>query len=215
MPDVLLYEKRAWASGSLRLAGIDEAGRGPLAGPVVAAAVVFDVAFLKKEYKTSLAHLTDSKAMTHKAREEFFSVLMGSSFVQIGVGIVHSEEIDQVNILRATHKAMALAAGEVGADFALVDGLPVKGLPCASESIVKGDALSISISAASVIAKVTRDRMMVAFDEQYPGYGFAEHKGYGTKKHLEALKRLGATPLHRKSFRPVAELNQMDFCFLS
>ena len=215
MPDVLLYEKRAWTSGSLRLAGIDEAGRGPLAGPVVAAAVIFDVAFLKKEYGTSLARLTDSKAMTHKTREEYFSILSESPFVQTGVGIVQPEEIDQINILQATHKAMALAAKEIAPDFALVDGLPVKGLPCASESIVKGDALSISISAASVIAKVTRDRMMVAFDEQYPGYGFAEHKGYGTKKHLKALKRLGTTPLHRKSFRPVAELNQMDFFFLS
>ncbi|HEY5653504.1 MAG TPA: ribonuclease HII, partial [Pontiella sp.] len=117
-------------------------------------------------------------------------------------------EIDQLNILKATHKAMGIAAAQVNADFSLVDGLPVKGLPCAHEAIVKGDALSISISAASIIAKVTRDRMMIELDSKYPEYGFSEHKGYGTKKHINALKKYGATPVHRKSFRPVAELNQ-------
>ena len=208
--DVLLYEKEAWASGFLRLAGIDEAGRGPLAGPVVAAAVVFDPDYVQAELDSTFAKLTDSKAMTEARRDEYFELLTGSESATIGVGIVDAEEIDRINILKATHKAMALAAAQINPQFALVDGLPVKGLPCESRSIVKGDALSISISAASIIAKVTRDRIMVELDAQYPKYGFAGHKGYGTKQHLDALKQFGATPVHRQSFRPVAELNQMD-----
>jgi len=211
MPDVLLYEKEAWASGFLRLAGIDEAGRGPLAGPVVAAAVIFDPDYIQSELATTFGKLTDSKAMTEKLREEYFGLLTGSNHTIIGIGIVEAEEIDQINILKATHKAMALAASQINPQFALVDGLPVKGLPCESRSIVRGDALSISISAASIIAKVTRDRILVKLDAEYPQYGFAKHKGYGTRQHLEALKRHGATPAHRKTFRPVAELNQLDF----
>ncbi|QBG49227.1 ribonuclease HII [Verrucomicrobia bacterium S94] len=207
-PDVLLYEEEAWASGFLRLAGIDEAGRGPLAGPVVAAAVIFDPDYIRAELVSTFGKLTDSKAMPEKRREEFFRILESCDHVRIGVGIIEPAEIDEINILQATHKAMGLAAAQVEADFALVDGLPVKGLPCEHRSIVKGDALSISISAASIIAKVTRDRMMVALDEVYPEYGFAGHKGYGTKKHLEALQKYGATPVHRQSFRPVAELRQ-------
>lgn len=209
-PDVLLYEKEAWASGFLRLAGIDEAGRGPLAGPVVAAAVIFDPATIQAELDTAFAGLTDSKAMSEARRDEYFDVLNASESAAIGVGIVESEEIDRINILKATHKAMAMAASQINPRYALVDGLPVKGLPCESKSIVKGDALSISISAASIIAKVTRDRIMIELDAQYPEYGFARHKGYGTKQHLGALKKHGATPIHRHSFRPVAELKQMD-----
>ena len=209
MPDVLLYEKEAWASGFLRLAGIDEAGRGPLAGPVVAAAVVFDPEYIRPERAPTFGRLTDSKAMSEKLRKEYFELLTESEHTDIGIGIVEPEEIDQINILKATHKAMALAATQVAPQFALVDGLPVKGLPCDSRSIVKGDVLSISISAASIIAKVTRDRMMVELDATYPEYGFARHKGYGTKEHLSALKKHGATPIHRQSFRPVAELNQL------
>ncbi|MBN2162528.1 MAG: ribonuclease HII [Pontiellaceae bacterium] len=209
-PDVLLYEKEAWVSGFLRLAGIDEAGRGPLAGPVVAAAIIFDPDYIRAELDSTYSRLTDSKAMTEARREEYFAMLTASEFVQVGVGIVDAPEIDRINILKATHKAMALAVQQVNPVFALVDGLPVKGLPCDSRSIVKGDALSISISAASIIAKVTRDRIMVDLDARYPGYGFAGHKGYGTKQHLEALRIHGATPVHRHSFRPVAELNQLD-----
>jgi ribonuclease HII len=210
MPDVLLYENEAWSSGFLRLAGIDEAGRGPLAGPVVAAAVIFEPSYIKAELTTTFDGLTDSKAMNEGAREAYFDLLTGSRFVTVGTGIVDAPEIDRINILKATHQAMAAAAEAVGAQFALVDGLPVQGLPCPSTSIVKGDALSISISAASIIAKVTRDRIMMEYDARYPGYGFAGHKGYGTRQHLEALKKLGPTPIHRKSFRPVAELNQLD-----
>lgn len=209
-PDVLLYEKKAWASGFLRLAGVDEAGRGPLAGPVVAGAVVFDPDYIKKELVSTFGKLTDSKAMSEKGREEYFEILQSCGFVEIGVGIVDAAEIDRINVLRATHKAMGLAVEKVGANHALVDGLPVKGLFCDHTAIVKGDALSVSISAASIIAKVTRDRIMVALDAQYPEYGFAAHKGYGTKRHLEALRKHGAISAHRQSFRPVAELNQLD-----
>lgn len=209
-PDVLLYEKEAWSSGFLRLAGIDEAGRGPLAGPVVAAAVMFDPEYIQTELVATFGKLTDSKVMTEARRETYFDILADSRFATIGIGMVDAEEIDRINILKATHKAMALATAEVDPQFALVDGLPVKGLPCESRSIVKGDALSISISAASIVAKVTRDRIMIEFDAQYPEYGFARHKGYGTRQHLDALKQFGSTPLHRQSFRPVAEQNQLD-----
>jgi ribonuclease HII len=210
MPDILLYEKEAWMSGFLRLAGIDEAGRGPLAGPVVAAALIFDPVYIQKEFNCSFKGLTDSKAMTEKSREEFFELLNNTSQVSIGVGIIEAEEIDQINILKATHKAMAMAAQQINPQYALVDGLPVKGLPCESRSIVKGDALSISISAASVIAKVTRDRIMIRLDEKYPEYGFTSHKGYGTKQHLTALQKFGAISEHRKTFRPVASLSQLN-----
>ncbi len=211
MPDVLLYEKEAWASGFLRLAGIDEAGRGPLAGPVVAAAVIFDPEYIRTELISTFGKLTDSKAMSEKLREEYFELLTESKFATIGIGTIEPEEIDRINILKATHKAMGLAALQINPQFALVDGLPVKGLPCKSKSIVKGDALSISISAASIIAKVTRDRIMVELDSQYPVFGFAKHKGYGTRRHLEALRKHGATPVHRKTFRPVADLKQLGF----
>ncbi len=209
-PDVLLYEKEAWSSGFLRLAGIDEAGRGPLAGPVVAAAVMFDPEYIQTELVATFGKLTDSKVMTEARREAYFDILADSHFATIGIGMVDAEEIDRINILKATHKAMALATAAVDPQFALVDGLPVKGLRCESRSIVKGDALSISISAASIVAKVTRDRIMIGFDAHYPEYGFARHKGYGTRQHLDALKQFGSTPLHRQSFRPVAELDQLD-----
>lgn len=209
-PDVLLYEKEAWASGSLRTAGVDEAGRGPLAGPVVAAALVFEPDFIRSKLDSLFSRLTDSKAMCETARTEYFELLTQTPQVRIGVGIVEAEEIDRINILQATHKAMADAVAQVETDFALVDGLPVKGLPCGSKSIVKGDALSISISAASIIAKVTRDRIMDSLDRELPQYGFAQHKGYGTARHLEALRCFGASYCHRKSFRPVAELSQLN-----
>lgn len=210
MPDVLLYEKEAWASGFLRLAGIDEAGRGPLAGPVVAAAVIFDRNYIQTELLSTFGRLTDSKVMTEKLREEYFDLLTTSESTTIGIGIVEADEIDRINILKATHRAMANAASKIQPQYALVDGLPVEGLPCESRSIVKGDALSISISAASIIAKVTRDRILVQLDAKYPEYGFASHKGYGTKRHLAALKKYGATPAHRKTFRPVAQLDQLS-----
>ena len=126
------------------------------------------------------------------------------------MGIVEAEEIDRINILRATHRAMADALEVIQPQFALVDGLPVDGLPCSSRSIVKGDSQSLLIAAASVIAKVTRDRLMCEYEALYPGYGFADHKGYGTPAHLAALKKHGPSPIHRRSFRPVAERDQLD-----
>jgi ribonuclease HII len=209
-PDVLLYEKEAWASGFLRLAGIDEAGRGPLAGPVVAAAVMFDRVYLARQATDQLAGLTDSKALNAAKRDKYYNIIMNAAGAEVGVGIIEADEIDRLNILRATHKAMADAAGRIQPQFALVDGLPVQGLPCRSKSIVKGDALSISISAASIVAKVTRDRIMDELGDVYPNYGFAQHKGYGTRDHLEALRTYGATPVHRKSFGPVAALGQLN-----
>ncbi|MFC1467567.1 ribonuclease HII [Verrucomicrobiota bacterium] len=214
-PDILLYERKAWTSGFSLVAGVDEAGRGPLVGPVVAAAVVFDVGFLSAGVPDELLGLTDSKALTEKKRDHFFELLRGLDAVQIGVGVCSAEEIDRINILRATHKAMALALDDldVAAQFALVDGNPVQGLPCPSENIVKGDALSLSISAASVIAKVTRDRMIYELDKLHPEYGFARHKGYGTAEHIAAIHEHGPLPCHRKTFRPISELNQLDFGF--
>ncbi len=211
-PGILRYEEKAWASGALRLAGVDEAGRGPLAGPVFAAAVVFWPDVIRHAAESTYHELTDSKQMNEACREQLFALLREDGAVRIGTGAVQSVEIDRTNILRATHRAMAEAVRQVEADYALVDGLPVDGLPCESISIVKGDALSISISAASVVAKVMRDRLMVEMDACYPVYGFAEHKGYGTPAHLAALRAHGPCPAHRRSFQPVAALDTP--CFL-
>lgn len=198
------FEREAFAAGFQRVAGLDEAGRGPLAGPVVAACVVLP---LLSGIPEVLEGLTDSKQLSPRRREHFFRILHGLPGVGIGVGRAGVAEIDRLNILRATHLAMARAAAALrpAADFLLVDGLPVRGLPAPSRAIVHGDALSLSIAAASVIAKVTRDRLMTAMDPRHPGYGFARHKGYGTAVHLEALRRLGPCPAHRRSFQPVAD----------
>jgi ribonuclease HII len=204
---LLTFEQKQWSQGHVRVAGIDEAGRGPLAGPVVAAAVLFDRGFAERESLASLARLTDSKQLPESLREHFFDVLQASSAVEIGVGVADVAEIDKINILRATHSAMKRAAEALSPlpDHILVDGRPVPGLPSDSTSIVKGDSLSLSIAAASIIAKVTRDRMMKALDAVYPEYGFARHKGYGTQAHVQALLEHGPTPVHRTSFRPVRE----------
>jgi len=208
--DMLRYEKEAWQSGLFFIAGIDEAGRGPLAGPVVAAAVAFDREPLENGGAEIFAGLTDSKALTEKQREHFFERLQGCGFARIGYAVIGPEVIDEINILQATWKAMAEAVAQISPvpDLALVDGRPVRGLCCKSKSIVKGDAQSLSIAAASVIAKVTRDRMMVDLDAQFPQYGFAQHKGYGTATHLAAIHCHGPCLHHRKTFRPVSELNQ-------
>ena len=208
--DMLRYEKEAWNSGLFFIAGVDEAGRGPLAGPVVAAAVAFDREPLKNGGAESFTGLTDSKALTEKQRGHFFELLQQCAFVRIGCAVVGPEVIDEINILQATWKAMAGAVAQICPlpDLALVDGRPVRGLPCKSKSIVKGDAQSLSIAAASIIAKVTRDRLMVELDAQFPQYGFAKHKGYGTAQHLAAIRRHGPCAHHRKTFRPISELNQ-------
>lgn len=204
---MLQFERQAWENGAVRLAGVDEAGRGPLAGPVVAAALVFDRAFLESEQYGLLQFINDSKSLSPSQRDASYVLLTGSCFCVIGVGVADVSEIDSLNILRATHLAMARALESLSPlpDFALVDGLPVPGLPCRSQAIVRGDSRSLSIAAASIIAKVSRDRMMLELDSQYPGYEFARHKGYGTQIHMEALLKLGPCPAHRRSFRPVRE----------
>ena len=204
---MLQFERQSWAQGIARLAGVDEAGRGPLAGPVVAAAIVFDRTYLEAEQYGLLQAVNDSKSISASRRDELFDLLTTSCPCVYGVGVIEAGEIDRINILRATHRAMACALGAIAPlpDYALVDGLPVPGLPCPSLAIVRGDGRSLSIAAASIIAKVTRDRMMVEFDRRYPGYQFARHKGYGTEAHMKALLELGPSPIHRRSFRPVQE----------
>lgn len=205
---MLQFEYQAWESGYRRVAGLDEAGRGPLAGPVVAVALVFDRAFVCSRQHDLFAALTDSKQLTEAQRNRFYRLLMESPHVEVGLGASGPEEIDAVNILRATHLAMARAVANLlhPPDHILVDGLFVPGLLCSSTPIVDGDAKSLSIAAASVIAKVSRDDMMRDLDRQYPEYGFAEHKGYGTKAHTQALLDHGPSPVHRKTFRPVREI---------
>ena len=196
---LLVFESQFWNGEFSFLAGIDEAGRGCLAGPVVAAAVVFT------DHTRIPAGLNDSKQLTESRREELREQLLNEPSVKWGIGEVSAEEIDRSDILRATWKAMALAVAQVipPAQFILVDGNPVHGLPLPSQNIVKGDARSASIAAASILAKTHRDHLMIRAAEEFPGYGFEIHKGYGTELHLNALKNLGVTPLHRKSFAPV------------
>jgi len=197
------HEAEMWGFRYGRVAGVDEAGRGPLAGPVVAAAVVLRAAECPEGVR-------DSKLLTPDQREDAYARLVECA--DWAVGIADVEEIDRLNILRATHLAMRRAAeGLVPApDFLLVDGLPVKGLPTPVRCLVKGERQSASIAAASVIAKVTRDRLMLEMHARYPQYNFARHKGYGTPEHLRALAEYGPCPLHRASFAPVRALLEPD-----
>ena len=196
-PDFTI-ELEAMRQGVELVCGIDEAGRGPWAGPVVAAAVVLDA-------RSIPAGLNDSKKLTEAQREALFEPLMRTA--RIGVGIAHVEQIDRDNILQATLWAMSEALSQIdGVALALVDGNRAPALSCKVQTIVEGDGKSLSIAAASIIAKVTRDRIMIGHDAAYPEYGFARHKGYGTVFHQQALMRHGPTPLHRKSFAPVAAL---------
>ncbi len=194
-------ERAARAAGYACVCGIDEAGRGPLAGPVVAAAVVLPPGL-------ALPGLNDSKKLTARRREALYTQLREDARVLIGVGMAEAAEIDRLNILRATHAAMAraVAALPTAVDFCLIDGLPVPQFPLPQRALVKGDARCLSIAAASIVAKVTRDRLMQDLAQQYPGYGFEKHAGYGTAAHLAALRRLGPCPEHRRSFAPVAQL---------
>ncbi len=204
---MLRFEEEAWTRGARRVGGLDEAGRGPLAGPVVAACVVWPAAVARAAFAGPLRGLTDSKQLSPAHRERFFAWLTaGQPDVDTAIASAEADEIDRLNILRATHLAMAraLAALPRLPEFVLVDGLPVPGLPAPSRAIVHGDGLSLTIAAASVLAKVTRDRRMIEADQDFPGYGFARHKGYGTAAHVAALRRLGPCPLHRRSFAPVA-----------
>ena len=196
----LKHERELREQGWLRVAGIDEAGRGPLAGPVVAAAVVLPEGFHHAE-------LDDSKKLTERSRERLFAEITSQGEIGWAVAVVESEEIDRLNILRATHEAMrrAFAALLFAPDHALIDGLPVLPFPIPQTALVGGDGLSFSIAAASVIAKVTRDRLMVEMEARYPAYGFAQHKGYGTALHLAKLRAHGPCAIHRQSFSPVQQ----------
>lgn len=197
--DPWAYEKRAAAKGCLTIAGIDEAGRGPLAGPVVSAAVILPPDF-------SGEGIADSKKLSPARRSRLYDVIYAQA-VSIGIGIVDAGEIDRTNILRASLLSMAMASLNLDPkpDCLLIDGIFPIPLPTRQITIPKGDALSISISAASIVAKVTRDRLMERYDLDYPQYRFISHKGYPTKAHRDAIQRFGCCPIHRRSFKGVAE----------
>ena len=197
--DILKYEEKYWSQGIEHIAGIDEAGRGPLAGPVVASAVILP-------YNVNLPEVTDSKKLTEKKRERLFHDIMDIA-VAVGVGIVHERKIDKINILQSTYMAMQIAVGQlkVKPGILLVDGRPADIKKFEQESIIKGDSKSLSIAAASIIAKVTRDRMMINYDRVFPEYGFSGHKGYGSQQHIDSIKTHLATPIHRQSFKPISD----------
>lgn len=199
MPD-LSHEKRLQGEGFLCVAGIDEAGRGPLAGPVSAAAVV-----LPEGYAYGV--LNDSKQLSERVRESVYEEIVSDGSIRWASAMVDAQEIDRINILQATWEAMRRAFGKLDPlpDVALIDGKPVKNFPVEHKPLVKGDSISLSIAAASIIAKVERDRLMVQYAEQYPEYGFERHKGYGTAAHREAILRFGPCPIHRHSFAPIAQ----------
>ncbi|WP_404333101.1 ribonuclease HII [Mesobacillus maritimus] len=192
------FEEDLRHQGFQFIAGIDEAGRGPLAGPVVAAAVI-----LPKDFY--LPGIDDSKKLTEQKREDYYERIKMEA-ISVGVGIIDTAEIDRINILEAAKKAMLEAVTQLAPkpDYLLVDAVKLE-TPYPSESLIKGDARSITIAAASIIAKVTRDRMMIEISRKYPEYGFSSNMGYGTAAHLEAIKRYGVTPYHRKSFAPVKD----------
>ena len=200
MPDDLL-ESSLRARGLRIVAGVDEAGRGPLAGPVAAAAVILPPGW-------RCPGLDDSKKLAAAKRERLFEVITTDAAVSWSLAYAEPDEIDRINILRATHAAMARAvkALALAVDHCLVDGLPLRDFPWPHDGVVKGDGKSLSIAAASIIAKVSRDRVMLGFAREFPHYGFERHMGYGTKAHLEALRVHGPCRLHRRSFQPVAQL---------
>lgn len=203
--DLLAYEKKLYKKNITLIAGVDEVGRGPLVGPVVAAAVI-----LPKNYK--LEGLNDSKKLTEKKREELYPIIMKDA-ISVGIGEVSAKEIDEINIYEASRKAMMIAIDnlDVKPEHILVDAMPLfTDIP--HDAIIHGDALSLSIAAASVIAKVTRDKMMVDLDEKYPMYGFKKHKGYPTKLHLENLQKYGPLENYRFTYGPVRDLIIKDGC---
>lgn len=192
------YERELNEKGIKLIAGVDEVGRGPLIGPVVAAAVI-----LPKNYK--LDGLTDSKKLSEKKREYYFEIIKKDALA-IGIGIIDEKRIDEINIYEATKEAMKMAIDnlEIKPEHILIDAMPLD-LDIPTTSIIKGDLLSITISAASVIAKVTRDHMLYELDKEYPMYDLKNNKGYGTKKHIEAIKKYGITKYHRLSYKPVSD----------
>lgn len=198
--DLLKYEKELYKEGITLIAGTDEAGRGPLVGPVVAAAVI-----LPKNY--SLEGLNDSKQLSEKKREKFYDIIYKDA-ISVGVGVVDAKTIDEINILEASRLAMkkAIQKLSVKPEYVLSDAMKLEGINIPYKDIIHGDALSLSIAAASVIAKVTRDRMMVELDKKYPEYGFKKHKGYPTKEHLENVKKYGVLENYRFTYKPIRDL---------
>ena len=200
----LSYEGELWRQGLLFVAGVDEAGCGPLAGPVVAAAVVFPCSWRENGLPGQLRGLNDSKQLTADQRETFYSTLTSHPELRYAIASSDEEMIDRINIRQAAWRAMNLALDQLQPrpQHVLVDGLRIKWLPYPQTALVAGDCKSYSIAAASVLAKVTRDRKMIELDRQYPGYGFAGHKGYATPEHFAAIQTLGPCPIHRRSFAP-------------
>lgn len=200
---MLAYEKELYAQGIQLIAGVDEVGRGPLAGPVVAAAVI-----LPENCK--IPGLNDSKKIPKSKHQAIYQAVLDQA-LSIGIGVKDNRVIDQVNIYEATKLAMLEAIQELDPQpqHLLIDAMKLE-LPISQTSIIKGDANSLSIAAASVVAKVTRDQMMTAYDQDYPGYDFAQNAGYGTTKHLEGLKKQGVTPIHRRSFEPIKSMIDVD-----
>jgi ribonuclease HII len=198
------YEARAWRAGLARVAGIDEAGRGPLAGPVVAAAVIVDP-------ERRIRRLADSKLLTPEHRAELFDVILARALA-VGVGIVDHETIDRINILQATRLAMleAVRGLAVSPDLVITDFVALSDLPCPQRNLVDGDFRCASVAAASIVAKVTRDRLMLELHNQDPRYGFDRHKGYATKDHLAAVSEYGYSEVHRRSFRPPTLFDGLD-----
>ncbi|HEY5523356.1 MAG TPA: ribonuclease HII [Desulfuromonadaceae bacterium] len=203
--DTLQFEKTVYRNGFTYVAGIDEAGRGPLAGPVMAAAVILPVGL-------SINGVDDSKKLTPDKREKLFEIIMAQA-LSVGVGIMSPAEIDRINILQATRRAMLAAVQQLSPqpDYLLIDGISSIDSAVPQKTIKKGDSLSLSIAAASIIAKVTRDRLMIEMDLKYPGYGFAGHKGYGSAAHMDAIRRLGPSPIHRLTFGGVKEYVDCTF----
>ncbi len=199
---MIKYEKELYKQGIELIGGIDEVGRGPLIGPVVASCVILPKNFVRKDIK-------DSKMLTEKKREKLYKIIKKNA-ISIGIGTVSSKRIDKINIYEATKEAMKLAIEdcEVKPEHLLIDAMKID-VNIPSTSIIKGDKLSQSIAASSIIAKVTRDKMMIKLDEKYPMYNLKSNKGYCTKKHIEAIKKYGIIDEHRKSFRPVSELQNI------
>lgn len=202
------YEREALSSGYTIIAGVDEAGRGPLAGPVVAAAAIVEPGHL-------IPYVNDSKQLSPSFRKQLFQDIVNDSKVQFSIGIVEHDEIDRINIYQATCLAMkkAIDGLTIRPDLLLLDGIKLKNVDIPQWKIIKGDCLSHTIAIGSNVAKVTRDALMEEMDEEYPGYGFKKHKGYATPEHLEALKKLGPCPKHRRSFAPVKEFYEPSLSF--
>lgn len=206
------FEKLAYRKGYKIIAGIDEAGRGPLAGPVAAAAVILPVLSTDSEFYF-WEGLNDSKKLSPQKRENLYSRILECPGTQVGIGIISERFIDRINILKATQLAMRKAVKnlDLAANILLVDGMTIPGIKVDQQKIINGDSKSLSIAAASVVAKVARDRIMCEYHEKYPAYGFSKHKGYGTKEHMISLKTHGPCKIHRRSFQPIALMEEIGY----